>query len=127
MDCAKAISFGFSQGDVWDFYSGKASIEKAMPVIAIPTLAAAGAEVSWSAVISNIGEKSKIGLRCEKIRPVSAILDPQYTFSAPLFHTACGVADITSHSKHISATTARPSRTASARLSSGPVSKAGAR
>ena len=99
LDCAKAISFGVHHdGDVWDFYCGKAEIKQTMPVIAIPTLAAAGAEVSWSAVISNLDEKRKIGLRNEKIRPACAILDPIYTFSVPKFHTACGVVDIMSHS-----------------------------
>ena len=98
LDCAKAISFGvYHDGDVWDFYSGRVPVEKVMPVIAIPTLAASGAEVSFSAVISNMGTRQKIGLRNEKIRPTCAILDPTYTFSVPKFHTACGVVDIMSH------------------------------
>lgn len=99
LDCAKAISFGvYHDGDVWDFYCGNTAIKQTLPVIAIPTLAAAGAEVSWSAVISNLEEKRKIGLRDERIRPACAILDPTYTFSVPKFHTACGVVDIMSHS-----------------------------
>ena len=99
LDCAKAISFGvYHNGDVWDFYCGKAQITRVMPVIAIPTLAAAGAEVSWSAVISNLETKQKIGLRNGLIRPACAILDPTFTFSVPKFHTACGVVDIMSHS-----------------------------
>lgn len=98
LDCAKAVSFGvYYDGDIWDFYSGRQSVEKAMPVIAIPTLAASGAEVSFSAVVSNMDERQKIGLRNDKIRPVCAILDPVYTFSVPKFHTACGVVDIMSH------------------------------
>lgn len=77
LDCGKAISFGaYHCGDVWDFYSGQITVEKVMPVVAIPTLAAAGAEVSFSAVVSNMDTKQKIGLRNEKIRPVCAILDP---------------------------------------------------
>lgn len=98
LDCGKAISFGAChEGDVWDFYAGKLPVGSVMPVIAIPTLAAAGAEVSFSAVLSNLDTKQKIGLRNEKIRPVCAILDPVYTFSVPGFHTACGVVDIMSH------------------------------
>ena len=98
LDCAKAISFGvYHDGDVWDFYCGKVQIQKTMPVIAIPTLAAAGAEVSFSAVVSNLETKQKIGLRNPKNRPVCAILDPTFTFSVPKYHTACGVVDIMSH------------------------------
>lgn len=98
LDCGKAISFGvYHDGDVWDFYSGKLAVGKVMPVIAIPTLAAAGAEVSFSAVVSNMDTKQKIGLRNGKIRPACAILDPAYTFSVPKYHTACGVIDIMSH------------------------------
>lgn len=98
LDCGKAMSFGvYGDEDVWDFYSRKKTIERVMPVIAIPTLAAAGAEVSFSAVVSNIDTKQKIGLRNDKIRPACAILDPRYTFSVPKFHTACGVVDIMSH------------------------------
>lgn len=98
IDCGKAISFGaYHDGSVWDFYCGKATIEKVMPVIAIPTLAASGAEVSFSAVLSNMEEKRKIGLRNGKIRPAVAIMDPQFTFSVPPFHTACGIVDIMSH------------------------------
>lgn len=98
LDCGKAVGFGsHHDGDVWDFYSGKAVIDRVTPVIAIPTLAAAGAEVSWSAVLSNMDTRQKIGLRNPKIRPAVAILDPTFTFSVPKFHTACGVVDIMSH------------------------------
>lgn len=98
LDTAKAIGFGYyGDGDVWDFYCGKKKVEKTLPVICIPTLAAAGAEVSWSAVVSNLEEKRKIGLRNLKIRPAAAIADPTYTFSVPAFHTSCGTVDIMSH------------------------------
>ena len=98
LDCAKAIGFGvFHDGDVWDFYSGKAVVTRTMPVIAIPTLAAAGAELSFSAVISNMETRQKMGLRNPLNRPVCAIMDPTFTLSVPKYHTACGVVDIMSH------------------------------
>lgn len=98
IDCAKAIGYAiYHDGDVWDYFEGKKEIEKVLPMIAIPTLAASGAEVSFSAVISNLDKKAKIGLRNDKTRPVAAILDPTYTFSVPKFHTACGIIDIMSH------------------------------
>ena len=55
LDTGKAMGFGYyGDEDVWDFYSGKKQVTKTLPVICIPTLAAAGAEVSWSAVVSNL-------------------------------------------------------------------------
>ncbi|MBQ7889510.1 MAG: iron-containing alcohol dehydrogenase [Erysipelotrichaceae bacterium] len=98
IDTGKAIGFGYyGDEDVWDFYSGKKQVTKTLPVICIPTLAAAGAEVSWSAVVSNLDVKRKIGLRNPINRPAVAIADPTYTFSVPAFHTSCGVIDIMSH------------------------------
>lgn len=98
VDAAKAMSYAVHyDGDAWDFFEGKVEIGEVTPVIAISTLAATGAEVSFSAVITNLEKKAKVGLRNDKCRPVAAILDPTYTFSVPPFHTACGIIDIMSH------------------------------
>lgn len=98
IDCAKAVSYAvYHDGDCWDFFEGKAEIKQVLPVIAISTLAATGAEVSFSAVISNLEKKAKVGLRNDLCRPAAAILDPTYTFSVPAYHTACGIVDIMSH------------------------------
>lgn len=98
IDSAKAMSFGiYHDGDVWDFYEKTVEIDQVLPVIAIPTLAASGAEVSFSSVVTNLDKKQKIGLRNDKERPVAAFLDPTYTFSVPGYHTACGIVDIMSH------------------------------
>ena len=54
IDSAKAISIGIPyDGDVWDFYTGKASVEKAVPVGVVLTIPAAGSESSDSSVITN--------------------------------------------------------------------------
>lgn len=98
IDCAKAMSYAvYHDGDCWDFFEGKIAIGEVKPVIAISTLAATGAEVSFSAVITNEDKKAKIGLRNDRCRPAAAILDPTYTFTVPPFHTACGIIDIMSH------------------------------
>lgn len=47
IDCAKSIAAGaVYDGDVWDFYSGKAVPEKSLPTIGISTIAASGSEFS---------------------------------------------------------------------------------
>ena len=45
--------------DPWDFFSKCAPIEKALPVITIPTLAATGSEMNDGGVISNLKQRKK--------------------------------------------------------------------
>lgn len=99
MDSAKAISFSvFHEESCWDYYEGKATAEKALPIITIPTLAGSGAEVSNVSVISNHEKNMKSHYRNDLMRPAAAFVDPCYTFSASAFQTAAGVIDIMSHS-----------------------------
>ncbi|MCI6606210.1 MAG: iron-containing alcohol dehydrogenase, partial [Mitsuokella jalaludinii] len=53
IDSAKAIAHGVANPgtDIWDFWSGRAKLEKTMPVGSVLTLAAAGSETSDSAVL----------------------------------------------------------------------------
>ena len=54
IDSAKAIAAGVPySGDVWDFFSGKASPKAALPVGCVLTIPAAGSESSGSTVITN--------------------------------------------------------------------------
>src|SRR5690606_32316241 len=53
IDAAKAVAAGVPyDGDVWDFFIGKARIEKALPLGTILTLAATGSEMNGNTVIS---------------------------------------------------------------------------
>ena len=54
IDSTKATAVGaVYDGDVWDFYCGKAVPKKAMPVGVVLTIPAAGSEGSNSSVITN--------------------------------------------------------------------------
>ena len=54
IDSAKCIGYGVAyDGDVWDFYSQKATPKASLPVGCILTMAAAGSEMSDSSVITN--------------------------------------------------------------------------
>lgn len=98
IDSAKAIAAGVPyDGDVWDFYTGKAVPEVALPVGVILTIAAAGSEASKSSVISNEDGQLKKSLNHDLIKPQFAILNPELTTDLPLYHTACGVVDIMAH------------------------------
>ncbi len=98
IDCAKAVAFGsLYEGDVWDFFCGKATVERALPIAAVLTLPAAGSEGSSSCVISNDELGVKNGTNGDAFRPTLAYLDPQLTFTLPAYQTAAGVTDMIAH------------------------------
>ncbi len=98
IDSAKAIADGaLYDGDFWDFFSGKALPEKALPVGAVLTLAAAGSESSNSAVLMQEETKLKRGLNHELNRPRFALMNPLLTTTLPSYQTACGITDIMAH------------------------------
>ena len=98
IDCAKTIAAGvFYNGDPWDLFIDKAKVTDALPVATVLTLAATGSEMNGNAVITNMETVSKKALCTSRIVPVFSILDPEYTFTVPKYHTAAGTADIMSH------------------------------
>lgn len=99
IDTAKAVAAGYHHdGDFWDFFSGKAPVEKALPIGVVLTIPAAGSEGSGNAVITNTETGQKISIRTEFVlRPVFSLLDPELTYTLPAAQTAAGVADMMAH------------------------------
>lgn len=98
LDTAKAIAVGaLYDGDFWDFYSGKAQVKQALPILSIPTIAAAGSESSNSSVITKASLPLKRGIRSEAIRPVLALMNPRLTFTVPNHQKANGICDMMAH------------------------------
>ena len=97
IDSSKGIAMGaMYDGDVWDFYSGKAAPEAMLPVGAVLTIPAAGSEASKSSVL--IGDNSdKRPANFEMERPRFAVMNPELTYSLPPYQTASGAADIMAH------------------------------
>ncbi len=83
--------------DPWDFPTGKNKVEAALPVGCILTIAAAGSEMSSSAVITNMELNMKRGFNSEFNRCKFAIMNPELTYSVSKYQTACGVVDIMAH------------------------------
>ena len=97
IDSAKAIAAGaVYNGDFWDFYSGK-TIEKALPVGTVLTIAAAGSEGSPDSVITKEEGMFKRGTGSNAIRPKFSILNPALTQTLPAYQTAAGITDIMAH------------------------------
>jgi hypothetical protein len=99
IDTAKGIAHGNANPDtdIWDFWTGKASLRKSTPVGVVLTIPAAGSETSASAVLTNTEIGQKRGLSSELNRPAFAILNPELTFTLPLYQVACGITDILMH------------------------------
>lgn len=98
IDCAKAVAFGaLYDGDVWDFFCGKAVVERALPIFCVLTIPAAGSEASSSCVISNDELHAKRGTNGDAFRPAVAFMNPEITFTLPPYQTAAGVTDMIAH------------------------------
>lgn len=98
IDCAKAVAFGaLYDGDVWDFFCGKAVVERALPILCVLTIPAAGSEASSSCVISNDELHAKRGTNGDAFRPAVAFMNPEITFTLPPYQTAAGVTDMIAH------------------------------
>lgn len=99
IDTAKAIAAGVVyDGDFWDFFSGKAVPEKALPIGVILTIPAAGSEGSGNSVITKEEGLVKVSIRTEHVlRPLFALMNPEVTFSLPPYQTACGIVDMMAH------------------------------
>ncbi|HHW68701.1 MAG: alcohol dehydrogenase [Epulopiscium sp.] len=98
IDSAKAIAMGtVYDGDVWDFYTGKAVPEAALPIGTILTIPAAGSESSTGSVITNEDGWYKRSVDSTVIYPRFSILNPELAFTLPKYQVACGAADILAH------------------------------
>ena len=98
IDSAKAIACGVPfDGEVWDFYIGKASPKCYLPVACVLTIPAAGSEMSDSSVITNEDGDVKLGYSNQMSRCRFAIMNPVRTFTLPPYQTAAGVTDMMMH------------------------------
>ena len=98
IDTGKIISAGATVNhDPWDFFTGKKTVQKGIPLITIQTLSGTAAEVTSGATITNNKTKEKLGAGGYSLYPKASFLDPEITFSVPSNHTAYGAADMLSH------------------------------
>jgi len=98
IDSAKAICAGVPyDGDVWDFFTGKAVPDECLGLGVVLTIAAAGSEASNSCVITNEDGWYKRGINYDIIRSKFSILNPELTFTVSPYQTACGAVDIMAH------------------------------
>ncbi len=98
IDSSKAIAYGVAyDGDVWDFWDGKATPAQCLPIGAVLTIPAAGSEMSSSCVITNDDGLLKRGVNSDLCRPRFAVMNPERTYTLPPYQTAAGATDIMMH------------------------------
>jgi alcohol dehydrogenase YqhD (iron-dependent ADH family) len=98
LDSAKAIAAGACyEGNLWDFFDKKAEIEKALPIVAVVTMAATGSEYNRISVMKNEERHVKAGLWNENLFPRVSLVDPELTYTVPPLYTVYGAVDIISH------------------------------
>ena len=100
IDTAKGIAHGAANPDVdiWKFWAREEEVTRSLPVGVILTISAAGSETSASSVLTNKATGSKRGLDNVAFNfPKFAIMDPELTFTLPVYQVACGVTDIMMH------------------------------
>ena len=98
IDSAKGIALGVPyDGDFWDFYGTGKSVEKALPIGTVLTIAAAGSEGSGASVVTKEEGMLKRDTGSDLLRPRFSILNPELTCTLPAYQTACGATDIMAH------------------------------
>ena len=98
IDCAKAIAVVARQGGAARDYEGPHKIgTDVIPLIAIPTTAGTGSEVTFSSVITDSDEKYKFSIKDPKIAPKVALVDPEMTLTMPPDLTAATGMDALTH------------------------------
>ncbi len=98
IDSAKAIAMGYYyDGDVWDMYEKGLPIKKALPVVTVLTIPAAGSEASGDTVITNEEKQLKYGYGSNYLRPLMSFMNPELFYTLPSNQVANGISDMMSH------------------------------
>lgn len=71
--------------------------EPVLPIIAVPTTAGTGSEVTPNASFIDSLEKKKMGINGEAVRPCYALIDPELTLSCPKAPTISATVDSMVH------------------------------
>ncbi len=110
IDCAKAIGVVATHGGSVRRYADRQQITgKILPLIAIPTTAGTGSEVTFGAVITDTREHFKFTVKHANTAPKIALVDPALTVTMPPALTAATGMDALTHAiEGYTATVAEP-------------------
>jgi alcohol dehydrogenase len=100
LDCAKAASCLVCSGEmsIRAFHSEGVKLgSRHLPVVAMPTTAGTGAEVTPFSVLDDQEKGIKGPIAADALYPVQALVDPELTCTLPLYVTACTGLDALCH------------------------------
>ncbi|MCM3714510.1 hydroxyacid-oxoacid transhydrogenase [Halalkalibacter oceani] len=99
IDLAKVVALLMEYGGhPTDYFGGENLVPGPIaPLIAIPTTAGTGSEVTSVAVVTDTENNIKVGISDNFLRPAVALLDPELTVGLPPYVTACSGIDALSH------------------------------
>ncbi|OLO38022.1 alcohol dehydrogenase [Alkalihalophilus pseudofirmus] len=98
IDIAKSVSaFASHKGRINELFGTDLVLEKGIPIIAIPTTAGTGSEVTNIAILSDKEEQLKKGIVSDYILPDVAIVAPEMTLTMPKSVTAASGIDALVH------------------------------
>lgn len=97
LDTAKAVAMGFYLTDLWNAFTRREQVKRALPIYTVLTLSATGSEMNGNAVITNSETYQKWGVSSPHIYPRLSIIDPAMQSSLPFRQTACGAMDAMAH------------------------------
>ncbi len=99
LDSSKAIAAGaLYDGDVWDFFTFKSMIEKALPIFDIITLAATGSEMNSGAVVTNDATRQKFFISSITLNPKLSIINPDLQKTVSEEYLVYSASDVIAHS-----------------------------
>lgn len=99
LDCAKAAAaFCTADAPASDYLEKKRPLPDArLPLIAVPTTAGTGSEITRVSVLSDHKKGLKAPLNTPAFYPDTAIVDPELTYTVPKHVTACTGMDVLCH------------------------------
>jgi alcohol dehydrogenase YqhD (iron-dependent ADH family) len=98
LDSAKAVAAGAKyDGDVWDFFVGKAEVKEAIPVFSVMTLAATGSEMNPYGVVTNDETQQKYNIGSPLLFPKVSVINPELMATVTPDYLAYSAVDIFSH------------------------------
>lgn len=98
IDCAKVVSILAVYGGKPRDYEDPSRIgQHPLPLIAVPTTAGTGSEVTFGAVITDTKDRFKFTVKSPLLAPKIALLDPELTLSMPPSLTASTGMDALTH------------------------------
>ena len=107
LDAAKLIALLCAHGGPLSRYYGENLVPgPVIPIVAVPTTAGTGSEVTPVAVVSDPTRELKVGISSPFLVPVAAIVDPELTIGSPATVTAYAGIDALVHA--VESYTARP-------------------